>query len=91
MSDKPKTGAELWAEIYRLRAQIKGPDDFETWNDAAVAEKMKCIRLERELADERKANAMLRQTILNSGMNADVLDAAIDAAMNAAPSAGREE
>lgn len=32
--------AELYAELYRLRAEIKGPDGFATWKDAAIAERM---------------------------------------------------
>jgi len=32
--------AILWAEIHRLRAAIKGPDGYETWQDAAVAERL---------------------------------------------------
>lgn len=37
--------AELWAEIHRLRAAVKGPDGYETWQDAATDEKLKRVRL----------------------------------------------
>lgn len=37
----------LWAEIYKLRAAIKGPDGFETWYDAAVSERIRRSKSER--------------------------------------------
>ena len=30
-------GPDEWAELYRLREEIKGPDGYATWKDAAVA------------------------------------------------------
>lgn len=37
LSDKSEADkAELYAELYRLREEIKGPDGFDTWKDAAV-------------------------------------------------------
>ena len=41
---------ELWAEIYRLRAAIKGPDGFDTWQDAATDERIRRVKAERALA-----------------------------------------
>jgi hypothetical protein len=38
----------LWAEIYRLRAELMGPDGFETWKDAAIAERLRRIELEKQ-------------------------------------------
>ena len=38
----------LWAEIARLRVEIKGPDGFATWKDAAIHE-----RLLRKEADRK--------------------------------------
>lgn len=32
--------AEEYAELYRLREEVKGPDGFATWKDAAIAERM---------------------------------------------------
>lgn len=43
------THAELCAEIFRLRAALKGPDGYTTWMDAAVDEKVKRIAAERKL------------------------------------------
>lgn len=41
--------ALLWAEIFRLRDQVQGPDGFETWKDAAVAERVRRVAAENEL------------------------------------------
>jgi hypothetical protein len=38
---------ELWAEIFRLRAQVKGPEGFETWYDAAVHERLRRVKAEK--------------------------------------------
>lgn len=38
---KPVAPGEIYAELYRLREEIKGPDGFATWKDAAIAEKVK--------------------------------------------------
>jgi len=43
----------LWAEINRLREMLKGPDGFETWMDAAVAERLRRVDAERALAEEK--------------------------------------
>lgn len=42
--------ATHWAELHRLREEVKGPDGFATWKDAAVAERLERIRYQRELA-----------------------------------------
>lgn len=39
----------LWAEIWKLRSETKGPDDYETWRDAAIDEKMKRVKAEQKL------------------------------------------
>lgn len=39
----------LWAEIHRLRAELKGPDGFETWKDAAVSERLARVKATNEL------------------------------------------
>jgi hypothetical protein len=33
--------AEHWAELYRIREEVKGPDGFATWKDAAIAERLR--------------------------------------------------
>ncbi|EHT1484502.1 hypothetical protein KXE51_003482 [Salmonella enterica] len=41
---------EMYAELHRLREEIKGPDGFATWKDAAVEEKKKRIELQRVIS-----------------------------------------
>ncbi|HAJ7390838.1 TPA: hypothetical protein HNV44_18495 [Escherichia coli] len=43
-----ETDSGIYAELYRLRSEVKGPDGFETWRDAAVAEKVRRLSLERD-------------------------------------------
>lgn len=38
--------AETWAELHRLREEIKGPPGYATWKDAAVAERLARVRAE---------------------------------------------
>ena len=37
---------EVYSELYKLREDIKGPDGFDTWKDAAIAEK--AVRIQNE-------------------------------------------
>ena len=41
--------ADIYAELYRLRSEIKGPDGFDTWRDAAIAEKKARVELEKQI------------------------------------------
>lgn len=41
----------LWAEIHRLRAAVQGPDGYATWQDAAVAERVRRVKAENNLAN----------------------------------------
>lgn len=41
----------LWAEIHRLRAAVQGPDGYETWQQAAVAERVRRVRAEKSLGE----------------------------------------
>lgn len=41
----------LWAEIHRLRAAVQGPDGFETWQEAATAERVRRVAAEKELSE----------------------------------------
>lgn len=45
--------ARLWAEIHKLREALKGPDGFDTWQDAAVAERLRCTALKGALQSLR--------------------------------------
>ena len=39
--------AGVYAELYRLREEIKGPSGFDTWKDAAIAERKARVELEK--------------------------------------------
>ncbi|HHT8272976.1 TPA: hypothetical protein ACT2RL_001544 [Citrobacter braakii] len=39
--------AGVYAELYRLREEIKGPNGFDTWKDAAIAERKARVELEK--------------------------------------------
>lgn len=43
---------EIYAELYRLRIENKGPNGFETWRDAAVFERTRRADAERKLNGE---------------------------------------
>lgn len=47
--------AEAYAELIRLRAAVKGPEGFATWQDAAVDERMQRIKAQRALAAQPAA------------------------------------
>lgn len=51
LDDNEADPYRLWAEIHRLRAAVQGPDGFATWQDAAVAERVRRVRAERAIAD----------------------------------------
>ena len=42
--------AVLWAEIHQLRAAVRGPTGYATWQDAATAERVRRVKAERALA-----------------------------------------
>lgn len=46
LNDNEDNPAALWAEIHRLRAQLKGPDGYATWKHAAVAERVRRVKAE---------------------------------------------
>lgn len=37
--------SELEAEVLRLREELKGPDGFATWKEAAISERLKRVKL----------------------------------------------
>lgn len=43
----------LWAEIHRLRAALQGPEGYATWQEAAVAERVRRVRAEKALAEKQ--------------------------------------
>lgn len=42
----------LWAEIHRLRAEVQGPDGFDSWKDAATAERVRRIDAEEKMKEQ---------------------------------------
>lgn len=49
--------AERWAELYRLREAVKGPDGFATWQEAAEHERNVRVNLQRDLDSTILGNA----------------------------------
>jgi len=49
--DSEEDAGLLWAEIHRLRAAVQGPDGYATWQDAAVAERVRRVKAEKDLAN----------------------------------------
>jgi hypothetical protein len=45
----------LWAEIHRLRAAVQGPEGYDSWQDAATAERVRRVRAEAALAADPAA------------------------------------
>jgi hypothetical protein len=50
LEDSEWSEVDLWAEIHRLRAAIKGPDGFASWQDAATSERVRRVRAEKAAA-----------------------------------------
>lgn len=48
LDDDEADPVRLWAEIHHLRAALQGPDGYATWQDAAVAERVRRVRAERQ-------------------------------------------
>jgi predicted Zn-ribbon and HTH transcriptional regulator len=63
MSQKPDdqmTFDEVWAELHKARAALKGPDGFESWQDAAVNERVRRARAVDALRHAKKFIEELR-------------------------------
>lgn len=43
----------LWAEIWKLRNSMRGPEGFETWQDAAVDERIRRVKAEAALPKQK--------------------------------------
>jgi hypothetical protein len=55
LSPTEEDPARLWAEIHALRAAVQGPEGFATWQDSAVAERVRRVKMQtalRTLYDE---------------------------------------
>lgn len=74
LDDNESNPTILWAEIWRLRSMIKGPEGFETWRDAAMDEKIKRAQAETDLAKARETaayNFELYKTLLRKTIGED--------------------
>jgi hypothetical protein len=60
LDDNESNPTLLWAEIWRLRAAVQGPSGFETWQQAAVNERLKRVESEGAL---RTLRALLEDTL----------------------------
>jgi len=49
IADNEEDPARLWAEIHRLRVIVRGPEGYDTWQDAALAERLRRIAFQGEL------------------------------------------
>ena len=56
----------LWREIHRLRTEVQGPSGFATWQDAAVAERVRRVKAEQELRAAQPAPAQEPQPVSNT-------------------------
>ena len=83
---------EIYAELYQLREEVKGPDGFNTWRDAATAEKVLRLSMERDafryrflrdkdaFGDENEPGLASWDDLAE--MEYNEFDAAVDARMN---------
>ena len=66
LDDTESNPTLLWAEIWRLRAAVQGPSGFETWQHAAVDERLKRVESEGAL---RTLRAFLKHQVYRAGPN----------------------
>lgn len=50
-ADDESDAVALWAEIWRLRAAVKGPNGYASWQDAATDERIRRVKAERKLSE----------------------------------------
>ncbi|WP_193323271.1 hypothetical protein [Erwinia endophytica] len=51
--DRPTLVSEDYSELLRLREDVKGPEGFDTWKDAAIAERIARVSLERKVVNSK--------------------------------------
>jgi hypothetical protein len=56
----------LWAEIHRLSEELKGPQGYETWKDAAIAERLRATKAE---AKARGGAFLIERGALQTAIN----------------------
>lgn len=63
--------AEHWAELHRLRQEVKGPDGYATWRDAAVDERLKRVATEKLLTEKCGTCGVIIKADLLTGTTCD--------------------
>jgi hypothetical protein len=66
LNDNENNPVRLWAEIHKLRAEAKGPDGFETWQDAAIHERLRATKAE---AKARGGAFLIERGALQTAIN----------------------
>jgi hypothetical protein len=49
VTDVLMTEVDMWAEIYRLREAVKGPEGYNSWQHAATEERIRRVKAENKL------------------------------------------
>lgn len=57
----------LWAAIAQLRAAVKGPDGYSSWQEAATAERARRVRAEANVANLRAVAMPAQHTTFQLG------------------------
>ena len=70
--------------LVKLIVECKGPDQFDTWRDAAVAERLKRIEVEKQMARQldlaQELRAWFNSDLLNKNTDLYLLLEEVDAA-----------
>lgn len=80
----------LWAHIYHLEMCLKGPDGFESWQDAAVHERVRRVAAEARIKVLEGEVERYRQGMANWKATAEEKDASYGKFISFAKDAARE-
>lgn len=58
LRDNEEDATVLWAHIHKLRNEVRGPEGFATWKDAALDERLRRIAAEKKPATTPEAPAL---------------------------------
>lgn len=61
----------LWAEIWRLRAEVAGPKGYESWRDAALDERLKRVDSEEAL---RTLRSLLEDELMDARVDGKAIE-----------------
>jgi hypothetical protein len=88
-SEAAPTEVDLWVEIHRLRAAVKGPEGFSSWQQAATAERVRRARYERELRNIAEAKRFDRERFDDDASFSDWAQSRARHALSATPTADK--